>query len=86
MSKISKFFYPLKVIIVRLFFPRLCYACHCTDCQLKAYNREYWYCPHLNNSICNICCVYDSMDPHWNWIECKTCEHDKDRDKTELYS
>lgn len=77
----DKFWWKVKEFIIKHFFPRICSACSCVDCQTKAYGREYWYCPHLKNKICSICCVYDSTDPHWNWKECYFCSHDQDREK-----
>lgn len=77
----TSIWYKIKELIVNTFFPKLCYACSCTDCQLMADGRSYWYCPHLRNDICSICCIYDSTDPHWNWKECSFCGHDEDREK-----
>ena len=57
----------------------------CLNCECPEYEHEqYWNCPHLQGDICDVCCWYDSMDPNWNWKECDTCEHDKERDKNSL--
>ena len=69
--------YKIKKFIITHFFPTRCYECSCTDCQMGEDGREYWYCPHLKNDICTICCVYDSLGE--DYPECISCEHDKDR-------
>ena len=74
LNKVEKF-------IINHFFSRRCYACKCGDCQLGNNDREYWYCPHLKNNICTICCVHDSCAPDRNYKECAFCWHDKDREK-----
>ena len=71
----------LKTFIVKHFFPMRCHCCDCIDCQLGDLDREYWYCPHLKADICNICCIYDSLDPNWDWDECNLCIHDIDRER-----
>jgi len=57
-----------------------CKGCECDETE----HDEYWYCPHFKGEICDVCCLYDSMAPDWNFEECNTCEHDKDRDKTSV--
>jgi hypothetical protein len=60
--------------LYRLFkLNRKCYCCDCIDCQEKRYREDWWYCPHLKNNICDVCCTFDSLDPDWNWKECGTC-------------
>lgn len=76
----DKFWWKVKAFIVKHFFPIRCHACSCVDCQLGDLGREYWYCHHLNANICSICCVYDSLDPNWDWKECAFCSHDQDRE------
>jgi len=72
LSKIERF-------IIHHFFPRKCWACNCGSCQLAEDGRKYWYCPHLKNNICTICCIYDSLGETWK--ECYFCSHDQDRDR-----
>jgi hypothetical protein len=67
--------------IVKNFFPLRCYCCSCVECQLGGLDREYWYCPHLKNDICTVCCIYDSVAPDRNYKECAFCSHDQDREK-----
>lgn len=52
---------------------RKCYCCGCRDCQETELRSEWWYCPHLKNNICEVCCIYDSLGTNCNWKECKTC-------------
>lgn len=58
-----------------------CSACSCGDCREGKTGREYWFCPHFNDDICSICCIYDSTASDMNFDECATCIHDKDREK-----
>jgi hypothetical protein len=58
---------------------------NCAFCETKTTDdclgdkERFWFCPHLQAQICELCCVFDSLDPSFNWVECKTCKHDKDR-------
>jgi hypothetical protein len=57
--------------------------CKCCECDESEHD-VYWYCPHFKGDICEVCCIYDSLDPNWNWEECCTCIHDQERDKTSI--
>ena len=52
---------------------RKCYGCKCKDCQETNFRKEWWYCPHLKNNICDVCCIFDSLASDYNWEECKVC-------------
>ena len=70
----------MKNYLYRLFkINRKCYCCECVDCQETELRHEWWYCLQLKNNICDICCIHDSLDPAWNWKECKKCPREIDR-------
>ena len=57
---------------------RRCLSCECDERE----HERYWACLHFKGGdVCDICCWYDSQAPDWDWKECATCEHDKERDK-----
>ena len=64
----------MKNILYRLFkLNRKCYNCKCKDCQETELRDNWWYCLHIKNNICDVCCIHDSLGSDCNWGECKTC-------------